>query len=408
MKNLKNFFIVSIALLIALGFLAPRTVEASQLGFSVTANVRELDNRASDQSFFDLLLEPGQKQTVTVTLKNDTNRQMTVEQEVASATTNINGVVEYSPNDIEPDESLRFNYDDLVEAEQEIVLEPHSEKTVNINLQMPEERFDGQLVGGLTYREKIDEAAEVPSEQEGLAVTNRFAFVIALLMRQNKETVEPDLKLHDVGPGQVNYRNVINANLQNPEMTFLNRMHINAKVQGIDNPEIEYSVNQDRMQMAPNTNFDFPISLEGQPLRPGRYRMTMTVNGVQDDQGDYTAENSEGEEITYRHEWQFEREFTITAEKADELNERDVTLEPEDRSWLKWLLIGLLLLLLLLFLWFILWKRRKKEDEEEKAKKEAEIAALKAQLEGQGNLTDTAEAQEAHSEESESVKSVEE
>lgn len=385
-KKIKKLIMWSTILLAILGtILSGNIVKASQLGFSVTANVRELDNRASDQSFFDLILEPGQKQTVTVTLKNDTNRQMTVEQEVSSATTNINGVVEYSPNNIEADKSLRFNYDDLVQTEQEIVLAPHSEKTINIDLQMPEEHFDGQLVGGLTYREKIDEEEAIPENQEGLAVTNRFAFVIALLMRQNKVAVEPDLKLHDVGPGQVNYRNVINANLQNPAMTFLNRMHVNAKVQGIDNPEIEYSVNRDRMQMAPNTNFDFPISLEGQPLRPGRYRMTMTVNGVQDDQGDYTAENSEGEEITYRHEWQFEREFTITAEKADELNERDVTLEPEDRSWLKWLLVGLLLLLILLFLWFILWKRRKKEDEEEKAKKEAEIAALKAQLGSQGN-----------------------
>lgn len=386
MKKIKKLIMWSTILLAILGtILSGNIVKASQLGFSVTANVRELDNRASDQSFFDLILEPGQKQTVTVTLKNDTNRQMTVEQEVSSATTNINGVVEYSPNNIEADKSLRFNYDDLVQTEQEIVLAPHSEKTINIDLQMPEEHFDGQLVGGLTYREKIDEEEAIPENQEGLAVTNRFAFVIALLMRQNKVAVEPDLKLHDVGPGQVNYRNVINANLQNPAMTFLNRMHVNAKVQGIDNPEIEYSVNRDRMQMAPNTNFDFPISLEGQPLRPGRYRMTMTVNGVQDDQGDYTAENSEGEEITYRHEWQFEREFTITAEKADELNERDVTLEPEDRLWLKWLLVGLLLLLILLFLWFILWKRRKKEDEEEKAKKEAEIAALKAQLGSQGN-----------------------
>ena len=385
-KKIKKLIMWSTILLAILGtILSGNIVKASQLGFSVTANVRELDNRASDQSFFDLILEPGQKQTVTVTLKNDTNRQMTVEQEVSSATTYINGVVEYSPNNIEADKSLRFNYDDLVQTEQEIVLAPHSEKTINIDLQMPEEHFDGQLVGGLTYREKIDEEEAIPENQEGLAVTNRFAFVIALLMRQNKVAVEPDLKLHDVGPGQVNYRNVINANLQNPAMTFLNRMHVNAKVQGIDNPEIEYSVNRDRMQMAPNTNFDFPISLEGQPLRPGRYRMTMTVNGVQDDQGDYTAENSEGEEITYRHEWQFEREFTITAEKADELNERDVTLEPEDRSWLKWLLVGLLLLLILLFLWFILWKRRKKEDEEEKAKKEAEIAALKAQLGSQGN-----------------------
>lgn len=382
--DVKKFFIVSISLLMTLGIILPRdSVKASQLGFSATANVKDLDNRASEHSFFDLILEPGEKQTVTVTLKNDTNREMTIEQDVTSATTNINGVVEYSPNDIEPDESLRFNYDDLINAEREITLPAHSEKTVNIELEMPNEKFDGQLVGGLTYREKIKEEEAVPSDQEGLAVTNRFAFVIALLMRQNKNTVEPDLKLHNVAPGQVNYRNVINVNLQNPKMTFLNRMHVNAKVQGIDNPDIVYSVNQDRMQMAPNTNFDFPISLEGDRLRPGRYLMTMTVNGTKDDQGDYTATNREGEEVTYRHEWRFEREFTITGAQADDFNERDVTIEPENRSWLKWLIIGLLLLLILLLIWFILWKRRKKKEEEEKAKKEAEIAALRAQLENQ-------------------------
>lgn len=203
-KKIKKLIMWSTILLAILGtILSGNIVKASQLGFSVTANVRELDNRASDQSFFDLILEPGQKQTVTVTLKNDTNRQMTVEQEVSSATTNINGVVEYSPHNIEADKSLRFNYDDLVQTEQEIVLAPHSEKTINIDLQMPEEHFDGQLVGGLTYREKIDEEEAIPENQEGLAVTNRFAFVIALLMRQNKVAVEPDLKLHDVGPSQV-------------------------------------------------------------------------------------------------------------------------------------------------------------------------------------------------------------
>lgn len=386
-KHIKKLLILSTVLLAVLGIVSETTVQASQLGFSVTANVRELDNRASDQSFFDLILKPGEKQTVTVTLKNDTNRKMTVEQTATTATTNINGVVEYSPNDIQPDESLKFNYDDLIKLDDEIVLPAHSEKEVEIELEMPKEEFDGQLVGGLTYREKIEEEKAQHSDDEGLAVTNRYSFVIALLMRQNKNTVEPDLKLHDVGPGQVNYRNVINANLQNPKMTMLNRMHVNARVQGIDNPEIVHDVNQNLMQMAPNTNFDFPISLQGEALRPGRYLLSMTVNAVEDDQGEYTATDSEGKEIAYRHEWQFEREFTITAAKADELNERDVTIEQKDRSWLKWLIIGLLLLLLLLFLWFILWKRRKKEEEEEKAKKEAEIAELKAKLENQENVT---------------------
>ncbi len=52
---------------------------------------------------------PGAKQTVEIQLRNDTDEDITIENTVNSATTNLNGVVEYGQNGIKPDKTLRFN-----------------------------------------------------------------------------------------------------------------------------------------------------------------------------------------------------------------------------------------------------------------------------------------------------------
>ncbi|MCY7264895.1 DUF3324 domain-containing protein, partial [Pseudomonas protegens] len=83
--------------------------------------------------------------------------------------------------------------------------------------------------------------------------------VVALLMSQSQDKVKPDLKLTKISPDQVNYRNVINANLQNPTMGYLNHMQLSATAKGLDNPKIEYKSRKEMMQMAPNSNFDYPI-----------------------------------------------------------------------------------------------------------------------------------------------------
>lgn len=42
------------------------------------------------------------------------------------------------------------------------------------------------------------------------------------------------------------------------------------------------------MQIAPNTNFSFPTALNGQPLTPGEYHLTMTVLGNENENGKFS------------------------------------------------------------------------------------------------------------------------
>ena len=96
---------------------------------------------------------------------------------------------------------------------------------------MPKENFNGVIAGGITFKEKDSEKTN--SNSKGLSIQNKYAYVVALLMQQNKNTVAPDLKLNSVEPSQVNYRNVINANLQNPMAGYLNQMYVQAEVKGL-------------------------------------------------------------------------------------------------------------------------------------------------------------------------------
>ena len=63
---------------------------------------------------------------LTITLKNTTDKTVVVEEEIASATTNINGVVEYSPNKIKADSTLKYNLVDYASIPKEVSLQPNS------------------------------------------------------------------------------------------------------------------------------------------------------------------------------------------------------------------------------------------------------------------------------------------
>lgn len=354
---------------------------ANEFNFSVNPVLPE--NQIGDSGYFNLKMSPGTSQTLTVTLKNSTEKTVVVEQSIASATTNINGVVEYSPNSIKPDSSLKYNITDHAQIRKEISLSPKSSQQVKIQVKMPKTAFNGVMAGGITFKEKDSDTKG--SSSKGLSIQNKYAYVVALLIQQNTTNIDPKLQLNSVGPGQVNYQNVINANLQNPVSTYLNQMYVEAKVDGIDNTKLTYSSNKERLQMAPNSNFDYPIAIgDGGKLEAGKYALNMTVYGQKDDNGKYTLKDASGKQIKFKYQWKFKKEFTITGDTASKLNAKDVTVkaEPWYKNWLLWL--GILILLLALFiLFFILWKRRKDDDdkdEENGDKAQAEISDLKSQL----------------------------
>lgn len=90
----RMFAILFLLLSISMGV----TSQASEINFNVKAILPE-NQRSKEISYFDLRVVPGETQTLSVELTNDTEEDVTVYASANSAITNDNGIVDYSYND---------------------------------------------------------------------------------------------------------------------------------------------------------------------------------------------------------------------------------------------------------------------------------------------------------------------
>lgn len=307
--------------------------EEGTLNFYVTPEFPESQVEGSS-SYFDLNLAAGETERLSLKLQNASSEPIQVQITPHTAYTNVHGVVEYGKDAEEADPTLPYSVDALIEASEVIDLAGNETKTVEVALRMPEASFEGFLAGGLHIKEVREAEEEPASDEEGVAIQNEFAYVVGVVVSNSRDSVQPDLELNDVFADQLNYRNVISANLQNFTPAFVNQLAVEATVQRAGEDEVLYTANEEMMQMAPNSNFNFPISLEGDRFQAGDYVLKLRATS--------------GEE-----EWSWERGFTIEADEARSLNREDVTIDTSINWWMIGSIILLILLLVIVLYLFI-------------------------------------------------------
>lgn len=324
--------------------LFPSIVQAEEtLSFYVTPEFPESQIEGST-SYFDLNLAAGETETLALKLQNASSEPIQVQVTPHTAYTNVHGVVEYGKDAQEPDNSLMYSLDELIDPSGVIELAGNETKTITVPLHMPEELFEGFLAGGLRITEVKEEQEETTSNEEGVAIKNEFAYVVGVVVSNSRNAVKPDLELVDVFADQLNYRNVISAKIQNFIPTFVNRLAIDATIQRVGEEEVLYEASDEMMQMAPNSHFDFQISLEGDRFVAGDYLLKMTATS--------------GEE-----EWSWERKFTIEAETARSFNRADVTIDTNTNWWMIGA-ISLVILLIAVILYLIIKQRKQAKKQE--------------------------------------------
>lgn len=324
-------------------FLHLTTVSASELNFAVEPLIPE-NQRDKTKTYFDLLVKPDSEQTIEINLRNDTENEVIVEPKVHSATTNLNGVVEYGPVETKRDSTLKHDLNEVVSVEKEVKIPAQSSVKLPLTITVPKEEFNGILAGGITLQEKETKNND-NTETKGLSIQNQYAYVVALVLNENNTQVKPELKLNKVFPDQVNARNVINANLQNSTPNYLNQLNVVAKITQKGKTTALYETTKKAMQMAPNSNFDFPISLAGEKLEAGEYTLELTAT-------------------TKADRWHWKKNFTIKADEAKKLNAKDVTIK-KDYTWL-YIMIGIGLIVLSILIVILILKRKRKKEEERK------------------------------------------
>lgn len=339
---------VAIMIFISLGsIIAPLKIEAANGGSFSVSPILPDSQLDKSKAYFDLRMEPKQKKTIEIEVSNTLGKDQVIIVDSSAARSNQNGIIEYTSNNENKDNSLVINFTDIINFQKEVTVPANSTIKVPIEITMPDKLFDGIILGGLTFKTKNNE-----SEGDQNQITNKFAYSIAVMISQNDSEISPELNLQSVDVGQSNLRNVIRATVQNETATIVENLEMEAFVyKGTQNEPIFHNqvINY---RMAPNSTLPFVINTNDKPLKAGRYTLKMTAKSDE-------------------KEWEWEKKFTIEADVARQLNSTAVSLETDNT--LMYILIGAVFIGLFIVIIILCMreanKRKKKKNKRNKRNK---------------------------------------
>lgn len=318
-----------------------QTVNSSD--FTVRAIIP--DNQIDkSETYFDLLMEPGQSQTLSVDVINNSKEELTVDVTLSAASTNRNGLIEYQVK-VEPDETLKVPFDTIAKAVNEVKVAPGSTQKVDVTVTMPTGQFDGVVLGGIVFTRRENNGAT-----SGVSINNQFSYVIGVKLSETDKEILPDFRIKSIEPTLVNYRKAVSVNIHNPVPLIIKNANVTANIYKKNEATPLFSINKNGIDMAPNSVFPLPVEWEGKNMDPGEYRLKL--------------------KLTHDSKvWEWDQNFTIDSEKANEINKDALDKSVKVNWWATWWWIPVMIILVILLIWFaFLLGRRKRDDEKEKRK----------------------------------------
>lgn len=357
MKNKLFKTLAGVALLICLFFVNTVFVLAEDLPVSVKPILpdNQIDKNAS---YYDLKVKPGQTQDLELTVYNSSDNEVTLNVAVNPAFTSMTGTFIYSLNSKDKDESLKTSLTEMTTTDPTISIPAKGETSVKVKLNVPKDPFSGLILGAVRITgAPNDKADKKESDKQGFSVDNKFAYSIAVQLREDEKLPKSDMKLKKFSASQVVGRNSVKVNLQNPTPTIINALSYDASITEKGKSEVLHKNKVKDFRFAPNTSFDFPIDWENQAFKAGEYSLHMKVRLEESNQ-----------------DWTFDQDFTISAKEAKELNEKAVDLE---KNYMLWIIIGMVSLLLIIIVLLIVIIFIKKNNSKKKRAKALEAKRRK-------------------------------
>ena len=289
--------------LLSLIHLLPAAVSAMEIeaGYTVRAVIPENQiNR--DAAYFDLRMTPGQVQELTVIVENPGAEGIAVTVETVTASTNRDGNLNYSTPGTN-DATIPYVFSELARPVAErLTIPAYSAAEAVVAVTMPEEEYDGLLLGSIRVVKEPDPEEELPET----GIVNRYSYAVGVRLTETDREFTPTLALGRVEAALVNHKAAIVAHIRNPRPMIVEGVEADIRVYGQDGTEPVIARVQEDITLAPNTVFPLPlVDREGYGFPPGEYAADIRLV-------------HEGEE------WAFRQDFTIEPEAAEALNQNAV------------------------------------------------------------------------------------
>lgn len=328
------------------------STESENMKFSM--NVVLPDNQFNkDVTHFDLLVQPGEKQKLEVIITNTGKATKKIRVTPTNATTNARGATDYSikAENYEYDPTLKTSFTSLVSESQTIEVKPGKSESIFFDFEAPQNEFDGVILGGFVA--DFPDSEENSNTEENVMFVNKFQIVKGAIIRSSgsiDKDVIPEIKLNDVKPALYTNRTAITANLQNTTPILLGDVTVDAKITKKGDTKVLKSESRTDVGFAPNSNFDFPIMWDNDPLEAGDYTLVMKI-------------------IANSKEFSFNEEFRITKTDSTKLNNEAVDLNEPAKDYTLWIILAIVFGIIILMLLIIIAIQYKKSKTKKKRTK---------------------------------------
>ena len=287
-----------------------------------------------DVSYFDLRIDPGQKQTIKVRINNTSDEKNTYTMNINQAYTNDQGFIDYSSKENSENNDVPYKIKDIVSYESKITIDAQSSKEVPIEISMPEKPFDGQISSGIQILKD--------QESSNNQIDVDYGYILGLKLTETDNTISRKMKLLDVKPEAKFGDPSIIATLKNPTMDAYGHLKYQVDIVDKSDNQLFFSKTyENNMEMAPNSTFEFAITMGNQRLVAGDYTLKIKVSDAK--------ENS----------WNLSKDFSVSKKEAENINR--ITIDKAKEKKIPYLVITISILAILVssFLVFLSAKKRK-------------------------------------------------
>ena len=253
-------------------------------------------------SYFDLTVSPEQEQVVSLMLYNSQDEELNIEVNLNTAKTSGIGKVEYGPNELKRDPSLKNDFINIVKGPKQVVIPSKGSKQVDLTISVPKDTPNGLIAGGIQLR-PVDQNIK-NDQKEKNTVINKFAFLVGVLLRVGDTSdIKPKLELNKIYIAFKEYKSYLFLNMSNINPVYLEGMSVNIQVRKENKKKILLEEQKKGLRMAPNSMIDLPIDLADKGITEGKYIAQIKVTSK--DGG----------------KWSWTEGFTVSALDVSNLNE---------------------------------------------------------------------------------------
>ena len=297
-----------------------------------------------NNSYFDLLVEPGTEQTLVVHVFNTSDESIAVKAMITNAATNTNGTIMYTTRGIK-DSSMAISIEDVARLKEDtMVVEPQSSSVFEIQLVLPEKKFQGVLLGGIVVETAYLEESSTSEEQNSIKIENKLTYVIGLKLQEDLHTVVvPNINylgtkelLHDIS-------SAVGIHLQNSEAIIMKGVQVDAEIYRKTSNKILYEYHNNAVEIAPNSSFDVAVIWGNEKLKEGTYRLKLCVQFEE-------------------YVWEWNEDFRIDSKKANVINEEAINIKFSLPTWVHHGIRGFLALVLFMSAFLLGRVNGKKRD----------------------------------------------